>query len=107
MTSSFSNVSSSIPSWNLSSNSEAYGYDDDGNLTGETTTYTGYGVVVALNQTFDADNNRTSLSATIDGTKDLTDTFGFNNLDQLTTESQNKSSGSGVHNVSQMAVTFG
>jgi hypothetical protein len=97
MTSSFSNVSSSIPSWNLSSNSEAYGYDDDGNLT----------VVVALNQTFDADNNRTSLSATIDGTKDLTDTFGFNNLDQLTTESQNKSSGSGVHNVSQMAVTFG
>jgi RHS repeat-associated protein len=101
MTSAFSNVSSSANH----SSTESYGYDDDGRLTGETTTYTGYVVVVALNQTFDNDGNRLTLAASIDGTADLKDTFGYNNLDELTSETQQGQSGGNA--VAAEGVSFG
>jgi hypothetical protein len=49
--------------------------------------------VLLLDQTFDADGNRTSLAAEINGTADLADTFSYNDLDDLTYDGDDRLSG--------------
>jgi YD repeat-containing protein len=98
ITAAFSNTSSA-------NNSSVYVYDDESRLTGQNLSYGAYGVTVDLAQTFDANGNRLTLAATVDGPADLLDTFGYNNLNELDNESQQGQPGG--DSVSQEAVSFG
>ena len=61
-----------------------YAYDVLGRLTTVTQDIAGLTPTVVFNQSYDADSDRTALSASIDGTADFTNAYAYDGLGQMT-----------------------
>ena len=88
------------------SSSYTYTYDELGRLTSSTATIAGLTPTVTLSEQYDANSNRTQLSATIGGTADFVNNYQYDNLDRMTQITQTGQSGGNAVDSKQVDLSY-
>jgi RHS repeat-associated protein len=84
---------------------DTYTYDADGEVASQTQQVAGLAPTVTLNEQYDAEGDRTQLSATIGGTADLVNNYTYDAIGEMTQVAQSGVSGGNA--VAEKRVDFG